>query len=83
MAAAPTAGPSLDQALLNRLPQAPGAWTIQRLEQLIRDRGDRYRDRHEEWQSYLFYLREFADASGRIPQKFDSLLEEVFEPVAA
>ena len=67
---------------MRRIPRPPGGWTIQRLEQLIRDRGAEFPDRQEEWQSYLFYLREFADVSGRLPRNFDALLEEVFEPVA-
>jgi predicted RNase H-like nuclease (RuvC/YqgF family) len=76
-------GPRLDQALLARIPQAPGAWTIEQLETFTREHRERFPDRYDEWQSYLFYLREFADASGRLPQKFDALLEEVFAPVAA
>ena len=49
---------------------------------LIRQHADRFPDRYDEWQSYVFYLREFADASGRLPEKFDALLNEVFDPVA-
>jgi hypothetical protein len=67
---------------MGRIPKAPGAWTIERVERLVRDHRNEYPDRYEEWQSYVFYLREFADASGRLPEKFDGLLEEVFEPVA-
>ena len=78
----PSPGPELDSALLGRLPQQPGAWTIQQLEGLMRDRRDRFPDRYDEWQSYLFYLRDFADVSGRLPQQFDALVDEVFEPVA-
>jgi hypothetical protein len=72
----------LDAALAARIPQAPGTWTIDRLEQLIRRHGNDFPDRYDEWQSYVFYLREFADASGRLPQKFNALLNEVFEPIA-
>jgi len=53
-----------------------------RLEQLVRDHGERFPDRRDEWQSYLFYLRDFADASGRLPSSFDALLDEVFAPLA-
>ena len=73
---------NLDAALAARVPQQPGGWTIDHLESLIRQHADRFPDRYDEWQSYVFYLREFADASGRLPEKFDALLSEVFDPVA-
>ena len=74
--------PDLSQALAARVPQQPGGWTIDHLESLVRQHADRFPDRYDEWQSYVFYLREFADASGRLPEKFDALLNEVFDPVA-
>jgi hypothetical protein len=72
----------VDEALMRRIPRATGGWTIDRLERLIRAHGDRFPDRCDEWQSYLFYLREHADASGRLPQTFDARLDEVFDPIS-
>lgn len=55
-----------------------GAWTLAELERLVAAESDR--DRAAEWQAYLFHLREFTDASGRLPSEFDALVEDVFGP---
>jgi chromosome segregation ATPase len=60
-----------------------GAWNVNTLDGLIRERGDEFPDRVEEWRDYLFYLRDFADVDGRLPSSFDALAADVFAPLAS
>lgn len=64
-------------------PGETGFYTIDVLEALVRDRGDEFPERLDEWQSTLFFLREYADASGRLPGSFDFLVEDTFQPLFA
>ena len=34
-----------------------------------------------EWNSYLVYLRAYADAAGTLPPALDTLVRDVFEPL--
>ncbi len=60
-----------------------GAWNVNTLDGLIRQRSDEFPDRVEEWRDYLFYLRDFADVDGRLPDSFDALVADVFAPLAS
>jgi hypothetical protein len=61
-------------------PAAPArnGWTLGDLERLVRDRGPDFPDRTAEWDAYLFYLRDYSGADGRLPESFRPLVEEVF-----
>jgi hypothetical protein len=51
------------------------------LERLVRERARAFPDRVDEWTYYLIYLREYADAGGRLPETFEPLIEEVFAEI--
>src|SRR5207253_8234350 len=62
--------------------EGPAERTLTELERLVRANADRFPDSVDEWNAYLFYLRDYADASGRLPASFDSLIDEVFGALA-
>jgi capsular polysaccharide biosynthesis protein len=53
-------------------------WRLDDLERLVETHAAAHPERADEWQSYLFYLRDYADASGRVPAQFDWLIEDAF-----
>jgi hypothetical protein len=55
-----------------------GAWNLATLERLVAERGSEFPDRVEEWQAYLFFLREHASLEGVLPASFDALVDETF-----
>jgi capsular polysaccharide biosynthesis protein len=55
-----------------------GAWNLLALERLVAERGSEFPDRMEEWQAYLFFLREHASMEGALPPLFDPLVEDAF-----
>ena len=48
------------------------------LEHLVSVRSVEFPDRAVEWTSYLFFLRDYSDVDGALPQTFDYLVEDVF-----
>ena len=48
------------------------------LEHLVSARSQEFPDRAVEWTSYLFFLRDYSDVDGALPQTFDYLVEDVF-----
>jgi hypothetical protein len=52
--------------------------TLAELERLVRVNAERFPDSVDEWNAYLFYLRDYADATGRLPASFDGLINDVF-----
>jgi capsular polysaccharide biosynthesis protein len=52
--------------------------TLGELERLVSANADRFPDAVEEWNAYLFFLRDYADSAGRLPASFDGLIEDVF-----
>ena len=60
-----------------------GAWTLGALETLTRERSDAgaSEEQKDEWSTYLFLLREHADADGTLPASFDQLVNDVFGPL--
>jgi capsular polysaccharide biosynthesis protein len=58
--------------------EANGAFNLATLEQLVSRHAAAHPDRVEEWESYLFFLREFAASDGALPHSFDGLVEETF-----
>jgi capsular polysaccharide biosynthesis protein len=64
-------------------PAAAGGWALEELERLVERESRTQPERVDEWRSYLFYLRDYADASGRVPARFDWLIEETFGDLLA
>ncbi len=60
-----------------------GTWTLGALETLTRERSDAgaSQEQKDEWSTYLFLLREHADADGTLPASFDQLVNDVFGPL--
>jgi hypothetical protein len=53
-------------------------WNLRSLEDLVAARTDVDPAQLDEWNTYLFYLREHADYDGRLPATFDSVVALVF-----
>jgi len=64
-------------------PHPAGRWTLRELEALTRERSSAGAspEQQEEWSTYLFFLREHADADGALPPAFDQLVNDVFGPL--
>jgi hypothetical protein len=60
------------------LPRRPGRWNLNELTRVVEERGPEFPDRQDEWQSYLFFLRSYAEPDGTVPASFDWLIEEQF-----
>ena len=58
----------------------PG-FDLVRLEQLVAERGGAHPERLDEWESTLFFLREYAEADGTLPGSFDWLVQDTFAPL--
>jgi hypothetical protein len=63
---------------VSELPQRPGRWNLNELARIVEERGPDFPDRQDEWQSYLFFLRNYAEPDGTVPASFDWLIEETF-----
>lgn len=57
---------------------AAGTYSLAVLEELVARRGGEHPEKLEEWQSYLFFLRDYATSDGRIPASFDWLIADTF-----
>jgi capsular polysaccharide biosynthesis protein len=57
---------------------ATGAWNLLVLERLVNDRGEEFPDKRDEWISYLYLLREYAEPDGTVPSSFDWLIQDTF-----
>jgi capsular polysaccharide biosynthesis protein len=55
-----------------------GAFNLTALERLVGEHAGTHPERVEEWESYLFFLRDFADSDGALPHSFDGLVEDTF-----
>ena len=64
-------------------PRPAGRWTLRELEALTRERSSAGAspEQQEEWSTYLFFLREHADATGSLPAGLDQLIGDVFGPL--
>jgi hypothetical protein len=63
-------------------PTTRGQWTLDALEDLVLKQGADAAQ-HEEWTTYLFFLREHASVDGTLPPSFNALVNEVFGPLVA
>ena len=59
-------------------PAVRTGWSLRALEKLVEARTDADPAQREEWEAYLFYLREHADHDGKLSATFDPLVSEVF-----
>jgi len=55
-----------------------GRWRIEELERVVRERRDAFPDLAEDWETYLFLLRDHASIDGSLPRSFDPLIADVF-----
>jgi capsular polysaccharide biosynthesis protein len=58
-----------------------GAFTLDALERLVAAGGAAHPERRDEWESTLFFLREYAEPDGRLPASFDWLVQDTFAPL--
>jgi capsular polysaccharide biosynthesis protein len=76
---------ALARAAAGHAPPAPsganGGFNLSALERLVQLAGVDHPDRVAEWESYLFFLRDFAEPDGALPHTFDGLVEETFRPL--
>jgi capsular polysaccharide biosynthesis protein len=62
-------------------PRRDGEYNLNALERLVAERRDAFPDRLEEWESYLFFLREHASSDGSLPASVDWLIQETFSEI--
>ena len=55
-----------------------GSYNLVTLERLVTERLPDFPGRAEEWQSYLYFLREYAGPDGSVPACFDWLIQDTF-----
>ncbi len=55
-----------------------GRYNLVALEHLVEKRRRDFPHKADEWSSYLYFLREYADADGSVPATFDWLIQETF-----
>ena len=60
---------------------ARGHWNLLELQRLVDQRGGEFPERMDEWLSYLFFLREYAEPDGTVPASFDWLIEDEFAEI--
>lgn len=53
-------------------------WNLDELQSLVEAETEATPAQHEEWRTYLFYLREHAAHDGALPRSFDGLISNVF-----
>jgi capsular polysaccharide biosynthesis protein len=64
-------------------PAGDGRWNLFALERLVEQHGEEFPDRLDEWSSYLYFLREYANPDGSVPASFDGLIEDTFGELVA
>ncbi|MGZ4382244.1 MAG: hypothetical protein ACXVZ3_12570 [Gaiellaceae bacterium] len=79
-APAPMPEPELPPAAVAEVvhPRFGAGFNLIELEHLVAVRGREFPDREVEWTSYLFFLRDYSDVDGGLPDTFDYLVEDVF-----
>lgn len=55
-----------------------GRYNLNELRRLVELHRGEHPQRAAEWESYLFFLRDYAAADGRVPPTFDQLIEDAF-----
>ena len=79
-APAPMPEPELPPAAVAEVVQlrVGAGFNLIELEHLVSARGQEFPDRAVEWTSYLFFLRDYSNVDGALPESFDYLIEDVF-----
>ena len=82
-APAPMPEPELPPAAVAEVvhPRFGAGFNLIELEHLVAVRGKEFPDREVEWTSYLFFLRDYSDVDGALPETFDYLVEDVFAEI--
>jgi capsular polysaccharide biosynthesis protein len=60
------------------VPAVRTGWDLAALEKRVAARTGTDPAQRDEWEAYLFYLRQHADHDGKLPASFDGLVAEVF-----
>ena len=79
----PEPEPEPEPVAMGERAPAAGAWNLVALERLVAERGAEFPERIDEWQAYLFYLRQHASPAGELPSSFDALVDETFRELVA
>jgi len=82
-APAPMPEPELPPAAVAEVvhPRFGAGFNLIELEHLVAVHGKEFPDREVEWTSYLFFLRDYSDVDGALPETFDYLVEDVFAEI--
>jgi capsular polysaccharide biosynthesis protein len=83
LAAVPDPAPEAPAEAPPAAATADGRWNLFALERLVEARGEQFPERRDEWSSYLFFLREYAEPDGSVPASFDGLIEDTFSELVA
>jgi hypothetical protein len=75
----PTPAPPPAEAPTAVAVSGAGGWNVNELERAVDARTDVSAETLEQWRTYLFFLRDHAEIDGRLPPRFDSLVEDVFD----
>jgi hypothetical protein len=75
-AGAPVAEPEQPAPVAGEV--AGRGWNLRTLERLVNEQSDANPEVVGEWTTYLFFLRQHADAEGVLPSSFDDLVGDVF-----
>ena len=63
-------------------PTAPGGrYNLAELERAVQRHAAEYPGRLEDWESYIFFLRDYAEPDGSLAPSFDALVEDVFAEI--
>lgn len=63
--------------------EQPGGFNLEELARLVDARGGDHPARLEEWRSYLYFLRDYAEPDGSLPGSFDWLVHDTFAELLA
>jgi hypothetical protein len=77
----PSARAAAAPAPVASAPATNGAFNLGELERLVEERGPHFPGRLEEWRSYLFFLRDYAEPDGSLPGSFDWLVHDTFREI--
>jgi hypothetical protein len=74
----PEPEPEPEREAVSLSPTAAAESNLNALETLVRQQTSADPARIDEWNTYLFFLREHADSDGKLPASFDGLVGDVF-----
>lgn len=81
--AVPVEAPALAPVPAPPAAAEPGGYNLEELRRAVEVRGSEHPDRVEEWHSYLYFLRDYADPDGSLPGSFDWLVHDTFGELLA